>query len=236
MQITFPQHSEIVAGISERSDSLMLWGNRHPINKAVRDNRNKFFEQQGISPTRVVAGGVVHGIRVAKVGKQETGQYLLNTDALITDTPNLYLTVTAADCMPVFYFNPVRKCIGIAHAGRRGLAAGILEQAVLNLRQSYNSNPADLSVIIGPHIRVCHYDIENEVALQFDKQNLEYRNGRIFLKLADEAKLRLRKQGVSQISISPLCTYCEAEQFFSARYDKLSPVQGMAAYIGIADH
>mgnify|MGYP001604769354 CR=1 FL=1 len=231
MRLLFNEYPEIMAGLSERSDGSMVWWNRLPVDEAVRGNRERYFRGLGISPERVVAGGLVSGVRVAVVSEKEAGEYLLNTDALLTNIPGLFLTVTASDCLPVYFYDMKMRCLGIAHAGWRGLVNGILEKVVFEFNNSFGSEAADLRIIIGPHIKSCHYEVGEDVAAQFSGQNLERRNGRIYVKLADEVESRLRALGVKHISVSPVCTY-EDKRFYSARRDKSEPLKGMAAYLG----
>lgn len=233
MNIIFNQHPEVKAGLSERVDGSMIWRNQLPVDETVKKNREKYFKSLDINPARVVTGGVAHGSHVAVVGEKEAGQYLLNTDALVTNQPNLFLSVTAADCLPVFYFDSATKSVGMAHAGWRGLVAGILENVVTTMQKNYGTKPEDLLVIIGPHIQSCHYEVGAEVAAKFAKENIEERAGHLFAKLADEAVSRLNKMGVKNVTISPVCTYHQAETLYSARYDKTEPLQGMLTYIGI---
>lgn len=232
MRLTFIGQPEIMAGLSERRDGSMVWWNRLPVDEVVRRNRENYFRGLGISPERVAAGGVVHGSRVAVVGEKEAGKYLLNTDALITNVPGLFLTITAADCLPVYFYDAKTQSLGLAHAGWRGLINGLLEKVVFKFGRSFDSKADDLSVIIGPHIKSCHYEVGEAVAAKFSKENFERRQGRIYVKLADEAESRLRALGVRNISVSPVCAY-DDERFYSARRDKLDPLQGMAAYIGL---
>lgn len=98
--------------------------------------------------------------------------------------------------------------------------------------RSFGSEADDLLVIIGPHIKSCHYEVGEEVAVKFSEQNIERHNGHIYVKLGYEAELRLRALGVKNISVSSVCTY-DDERFFSARRDRLEPLKGMAAYVGI---
>ncbi len=233
MQINFPGHTEVRAGISERADGSMVWWNRKPVDKAIRANRDKYFKKIGIKPERVAAGGTAHGTEVVLVDEKNAGQYLLNADALVSNVPNLFLTITAADCLPVFYYNPVSVSFGVAHAGWRGLAKGILENTARALQNVYGAKAEDLLIAIGPHIRACHYEVGREVAILFNQKNIERRNGHLFASLADEAGSRLRGLGVKRISVSSACTYCDTEKFYSARRDKSEPLEGMAAYIGI---
>jgi polyphenol oxidase len=232
MQINFDKYPQIIVGLSERSDGSMVWWNRLPINEIVRKNRDNYFEKNKIDPQRVVAGGIAHGNHVAVIGEAEAGKYLLDTDALIAKKSNIFLSVTAADCLPVYFYDPVTESLGIAHAGWRGLVAGILENVVKEFEHSFDSRPENLQVIIGPHIKSCHYKVDEEVANQFAKQNIERRDHHLFVKLAEEAEMRLRNSGVKNISINQDCTYDNPEKFYSARRDKSEPLQGMVAYIG----
>ncbi len=211
----------------------MVWWNRKPVDGIIRRNRDQFFEKQGIHPSRVVSAGLIHGTRVANVGEREAGEYLLDTDALITNTANLFLAVTAADCMPVFFYDPVTKSVGIAHAGWRGTVGGILEKVAGAMGRSFGTNPKDIAVAIGPHIQSHHYEISGEVALNFDENNIERKDGRLFANLAGEAAMRLRRAGVQDISVDLACTFCSAGRFFSARHDRVESLQGMVAYIGL---
>lgn len=233
MSISF-NHPNVISGMSERVDGSMIWWNTLPVNEAVRQNRDRYFEKLGIDPMRVVAGGIIHGTRVVTVGEGHAGQYILNSDALITNIPNLLLTVTAADCMPVYFFDPATKSIGMAHAGWRGLIAGVLERTIQALGQVYGSRPEDIRVIIGPHIRGCHYKVGEDVAAQFAEENVDHRDGQLFIRLASEAEMRLRGLGVNEISVHPACTFKD-ERYYSARRDKSDPLEGMVAYIGLRE-
>jgi len=232
MRLDFNNDLRVIAGISEKVDGSMVWWNKLPVDDLVCKNRDQYFEKIGIDPKRVVAGGIEHGVKVGIVGEAEAGQYLLNTDALITNVPNLFLTITAADCLPVFFYDMISKSIGIVHAGWRGLIDGILENTVQELGRSYGSNPENLSVIIGPHIKNCCYEIGEEVANKFIPENIEQRAGKSFANLGFEAKMRLNKVGVNNVFVSDICTF-DDPRFFSARRDKDEPIKGVVGYIGI---
>lgn len=231
MSISFNDPS-VISGVSARTDGSMVWWNTLPVNEVVRQNRDRYFEKLGIDPGRVVAGGIIHGTRVTMVGDEQAGRYLLNSDALITNVPNVVLSVTAADCMPVFFFDPVTKSVGMAHAGWRGLIAGVLENVIREMGRAYGSRPEDVRVIIGPHIRACHYKVGEDVAAQFAEENVDRRDGQLFVRLASEAEMRLRELGVHEISVHPACTFKD-EHYYSARRDKSDPLEGMVAYIGL---
>lgn len=232
MRIKFEKYPRIMAGLSERSDGSMVWWNRLPVDKTIVKNRDAYFKKLKIDPGRVIAGGIAHGANVAVVGEKQAGRYLLNTDALITNIPNLFLTITAADCLPIYCFDPMSQTAGIIHAGWKGLVNGILENTINKFREIYNARAEDLKIIIGPHIKSCHYKVKEEVANQFTSQSIEERNGDLFVNLNNEAKKRLMALGVRNIVIDTACTY-EEEKFYSARRDKAKPLEGMVAYIGM---
>lgn len=232
MNFFFDERLDVVLGLSERVDGSMIWWNRLPLDENVRQNRDQYFEKVGINPARVVAGGVVHGTHVSVVGDAEAGEYLVNSDGLITNTPNLFLSVTAADCVPVFFFDPKTRSIGLAHAGWRGLVAGILENVVQEMSRVYGSHPSDIRVIVGPHIQACCFEVGEEVAKEFAQENIEHRDGRIFANLASEAKMRFCRLGVCDVVVDPTCTY-EDPRCYSARRDKTQPLEGMVAYAGM---
>lgn len=233
MRIEFKNHPEIIAGISERADDSMIWWNKKPIDENIRKNREIFFKKQEIDPGRLVSGGLIHGASVAVVSEKDAGDYILDHDALITNVPNLFLNITAADCMPVFYFDPVSKSIGIAHAGWKGIMGGILEKTAVEMKKTYGVDPGNLTVAFGPHIRKCHYEVKEDVLDFYDEKNIEYREGKIFADITAEAEARLRRAGVKNILSDSPCTYCQAQRFFSARHNKYELLKSMAAYIGI---
>jgi polyphenol oxidase len=241
MQIVFDGYSQIIAGLSERSDGSMVWWNRLPVDEVIRKNRDRFFAAVrhetaagliNINSKMVVSGGIVYGMNVAVVGKAEAGKYLLNTDALVTDDKNIFLSVTAADCLPVYFCDPVTESIGIAHASWHGLADGILENVIKKFQEAFKSDPKNIQVVIGPHIKKCHYEVGSEVAVKFNKESIEERGGQLFADLGAEAKRRLQNFGVKDIVVSEECTYDNTEKFYSFRRDKNEPLEGMVAYIG----
>lgn len=213
----------------------MVWWNTKPVEAAVKENRDRFFKRQGINPARVVSGGLIHGIHTAVVEEKDAGEYLVNTDSLITKTQNIFLAITVADCPPVFFFDPVTLSVGIAHAGWRGMVGGILENVVHQLERSFGAQATDLHAIIGPHIQACHFEVGSDVAAQFGKDHIEQRDGCLFVNIGAEAKQRLQKVGVRNVLIDQTCTFDAAEHLFSARHDKVQPLQGMVAFIGMGD-
>src|SRR5205823_5230631 len=103
--------------------------------------RRGFARALGVDPRRLTVAGAVHGAQVARV---DAGAGVVpNVDALVTDRLGLPLMVTCADCYALIVFDPVRRALGLAHAGWRGTAAGIASGVVRALRAEYGSRAED---------------------------------------------------------------------------------------------
>ena len=89
------------------------------------------------------------------------------TDALVTNTPGVYLCVTVADCVPILIHDPGHRAVAAVHAGWRGSAAGILLHALNLMRSAFGTNPGDLRAYIGPSAGGCCYEVGAEVADHF---------------------------------------------------------------------
>lgn len=136
-----------------------------------------------------------------------------------------------ADCLPVFFCNRSGDRVGVAHAGWRGLAEGVLQATVDALEE----NPADLLAWLGPAIGPTAYEVGDDVRSAFSE---EYpagfnRNGdRYLLDLYSLARLKLAAAGVNNISGGDYCTLSEPDRFYSYRRDGVTG--RMASLIWIA--
>lgn len=179
----------------------------------------------------------MHGAAVGTVTGQETlqeGHALFpQSDALVTTTPGIVLTITAADCLPVYFFDPVLGAIGLAHAGWRGLVAaprGVLA-ATVDALTALGSRPEDLHVEVGPSVGPCHYAVDADRRAQFSE--------RFGAAVVCDQVLDLRRAAVralldaglaaALVSAEPPCTACQPDRFFSRRIDGREPPEvGMA--------
>lgn len=184
----------------------------------VNKNRERFLQAIGANQERLAHGVQVHGSKVQKV--ENPGRFEA-TDGLITDKKNIVLAIKTADCVPVLLFDPKRHVIAAVHAGWRSVQKGILSKTVGIMTSDYGSKPAEILCAIGPSIRACCYEVQQDVAGRFSADSIVQRNGRLFLDLVKVIKSRLRKSGLSagNIDDSEYCTCCHAELFFSYRRD-----------------
>jgi polyphenol oxidase len=137
-------------------------------------------------------------------------------DALITNHPGLAVSVRTADCYPILLADPRNRAIAAVHAGWRGTAAQIVIRTLEKMKSEFGTEPADVSAAIGPGIGVCCYEVGEDVSRQFGFAI------RTHLDLMSENRKQLEEAGVSPQNIQALdvCTFCDAERFFSYRREK----------------
>ncbi len=153
------------------------------------------------------------------------GKFLFGVDALITNLPGVCIGVTTADCVPVFFYDPNKKVIAVAHAGWRGTCAGIVTKTISKMVLEFGCRPADIFSAIGPSISAKVYKVGEELISEFEKNGFPVdeifaRNeSGLFLDLWKANQFLLLKAGIpdANIEISGRCTFTEHETFFSAR-------------------
>ena len=205
--------------------------NRHLVGRAL-DVQPVFLEQ-------------VHGIRVLTLTSPV--QQGMQADACITEVPGLACTVMVADCLPVLLCDRRGHWVAAAHAGWRGLAAGVLE-AVVQAAQTRGTEPADMLAWLGPCIGPSEFQVGAEVCQAFLAADPACstcfrpdRSGKWLADLPGLARLRLARTGVQQVhghDGSPdWCTVSRPSRFFSHRRDssRFGTSGRMAAMIWLQD-
>jgi YfiH family protein len=126
--------------------------------------KEKAFLSRIARQSQVVSTRQVHSADVLAV--QGPGNYC--GDGLLTDRSGIWLTISVADCLPVYIYDPEKAIIGIVHAGKKGTKSHILENALLSLCQRFDSSPKNVSILLGPSIcpRCYDYDIWENNAQQ----------------------------------------------------------------------
>ncbi|MCC6563857.1 peptidoglycan editing factor PgeF [Candidatus Uhrbacteria bacterium] len=197
-------------------------------------NRKRYIESLGLDPMRFVSGELVHGTHVHIAREEEAGSIIPACDGFVTNIPNLALSVTGADCFPVYAIDPVERVIGMAHAGWRGITSGIIPELITQMN-GLGSESADILIGIGPGIRACHFEIHEDVFSHFEGHGdavIEREEG-MFVDLPAIIKKQLKEAGIlpEHVSDSEECTYHLEEKYFSRRRDQAGPLQAMMAYI-----
>jgi YfiH family protein len=185
--------------------------------EAVDENRRILLAALGIDPARLATAGQVHGAQVARA--HAPGLHP-SCDALLTTEPGLALAVSAADCPPLLYQTP--GVVAAAHAGWRGIAAGIPAATLAAVCETAAVEPAQVRVAIGPCIRACCYAVGPEVAERFPRMAIQARDGRLWLDLPKAIRMQLTGAGLPADALADTgaCTSCEPAWYYSHRRDR----------------
>lgn len=157
-----------------------------------------------------------------------------NVDGLITNLPNIAFSLGYADCIPLFFYDPIKKVIGNIHSGWKGTLKKIAKRAVEEMENVYMCNPKDIICCIGPSIRKCHFEVEDDVYEMFYKEFLytgrindiiskeNTDNSKYYIDTVLINKIILQEAGlkVENIIDSGICTVCNFSVMHSYRVDK----------------
>jgi len=160
-------------------------------------------------------------------------------DAVITDKKHVLIGVLVADCVPILLYDNIRGIIGAVHAGWRGTAKQIIKETVRTMQERFGSMPADISVAVGPSIKQCSYEVDEDVSnavIEATGEGDYYRRqgNKYFIDLSSANRIQALDMGVLSKNIwqSDECTFCKPEKYYSYRYSKgLSGRQG--GFIGL---
>lgn len=217
-----------VGGVSRPPfDSLNLGSSEHDEKKDILQNYTLFTSAVGVDADSLVFTKQVHGdvVRVVEPwhrGNGFTRPSEWECDALITNHAGLALTIFWADCVPVLLYDPVAKAIGAAHAGWRGVASGVVLKTAAAMVERYGCR--NIHAAIGPSIGACCFETRDDVAGalrsvfgELPKYIVPAEPGRYNIDLKGINAWLLRRAGITEIDISPLCTCCLDDEFFSHR-------------------
>lgn len=230
----FDNFSEICYGMTEKKDGFMNMDDSEEkeFNLIAEGNRNRFIKNS--IKGKLVVPYQVHGADVKIVSGNNNEEKII-ADGLVAAVSGVTLSITVADCFPVYFYDSTKKIIGIAHCGWRGIIKNIVKNTINKLKESFSSDPKDIYLGIGPGIRSCHFAIKDDIIEQFgDYENFIKNEGDGSYKVDLEAIIvrQAREEGMVRIESSGICTYCESDRYFSYRRDK-SVKKVMMAYIGL---
>ena len=208
-------------------DTLNLGRTVGDSDQAVQENYRRICRELRFSRESLVTGYQVHSDVVAVVGPAERGIVIPTTDALITDSSAVSLTLRFADCVPVLFYDPCRRVIGIAHAGWKGTVDRICAKVIAKLEAVFGSRPSDVIAGIGPAIGPCCYQVGEDVVQHVveafpyaDELLLPQSDGSVHFDLWAANRRQLEDAGVTAIEEARLCTACHRDEFFSHRADR----------------
>ena len=198
----------------------------------VTNNRKLIDDKLKIAAQNLYFPDQCHTNHVKIIDKYTTGDDLMETDALITNRKDLGIGVLAADCVPVVFYDPIRKVIAVAHAGWKGTVKRIVQKVVSSMVQNFSCSPEDILVGIGPAISQKNYEVGDEVFQEVLNLGAEFQDYLLFN--PGKTKAHLDLQGTNQrlllnsgiqgknMDVLRICTFENSTLLFSARRDGFS--------------
>lgn len=196
--------------------------------EAVRENTERITRAIGVDREKLVYTNQTHTTRVAAVSAEDAGKTLAETDGLVTDSPGICLVTFYADCVPLYFVDPVRRAVGLSHSGWRGTVGNMAAATVEKMKECFGTRPEDIVAAVGPSICQDCYEVSEDVIRQFQAayprecwEELFYEkgNGKFQLDLWRANEINLRGAGVrpDHIAVTNVCTCCNPEILFSHR-------------------
>lgn len=200
----------------------------------VRENFRRIAAAIGFDPESLVLSCQTHTTNIRLVTEEDRGKGFAksldyeNVDGLVTDVPGLTLATFYADCVPLFFVDPVHHAIGLSHSGWKGTVNRMGAVTIQRMSEAFGTKPEHLRAAIGPSICQDCYEVSEDVALEFKREfwkdadeQLIYRkkNGKYQLDLWRANEIVLLEAGIlpKHLAITNVCTCCNPDLMFSHR-------------------
>lgn len=194
----------------------------------VEENQRRIARAIGVKPEDMTFTNQTHTTNVAVVRAEDKGRRFMETDGMITNVPGICLVTFYADCVPLYFVDPVKKVIGLSHSGWRGTVGKIGKVTVELMQKTYGSDSKDILAAIGPSICQDCYEVSEDVIVKFQKSfeekywpELFYQkeNGKYQLNLWKANELVFEEAGIlkKHIAVTNVCTHCNPDILFSHR-------------------
>ena len=214
-------------------ESLNLSYSRGDDGAAVTENYRRVAQALGGEISDIVCSDQTHTTNVIRVGKRDAGYGVTrkkpytDVDGLVTDEPGLILATFYADCVPLYFVDPVHQAIGLSHSGWRGTVNRMGEKTLAVMKQEFSTRPEDVLAAVGPSICQDCYEVSDDVAAAFEAEFrgheneilMDKGNGKYQLDLWKCNEIVLREAGISaeHLAVTNLCTCCNPKLLFSHR-------------------
>ncbi len=217
----------------------------------IKENFERIAKSIGVKPESMVVSDQVHKTTIRLVNKSDRGKGLYSprdfkeVDGLITNEAGVTLVTKYADCVPLYFVDPIMKTIGSSHAGWKGTVEKIGQITINEMIKHFQSKPQDIIAVIGPSICQDCYEVGEEVVVRFkDAFHSKWHgdiiskneNGSYQLNLWQANKIVLLEAGLKleNIHLSSVCTSCNRDLLFSYRKEK-GQRGSLAAFLAIKE-
>lgn len=200
---------------------------------AVRENFRRLAKAMHTDVSKFVFTDQTHTTNVRKVTAADAGKGLVreldyaDIDGLITDEPGVVLSTFYADCVPLYFVDPVHRAIGLSHSGWKGTVGRMGAVTLRAMQDEYGTMPEDVRCAIGPSICQDCYEVSEDVAEAFahtfagrENEILQKKeNGKYQLDLWRANEIVLTEAGVKEeyLAVTNICTCCNPQMLFSHR-------------------
>ena len=202
------------------------------IQEKANNNYKSLCELLNLDSTNIIRPYQTHTNNIKEV-INETGIFnneFIDIDGLVTKEPNRILSLSFADCTPLYLFDKNKKIIGNIHSGWQGTTKKIAKKAIEFMKEKYNCNPADIICVIGPTIQKCHFEVQQDVRDIFYREFKYMQNindiivynentKSYFIDTVEINKNLLKEEGIPEKNIvdSKICTVCNSNIIHSYR-------------------
>ena len=218
---------------------------------AVKENYRRIAAAFGKEVTDIVCSDQTHTTNVRRVDRSCGGYGVTkerpytDVDGLVTDEPGLILATFYADCVPLYFVDPVHKAIGLSHSGWRGTVARMGQATLDKMKAEFGTDPADVYAAIGPSICQDCYEVSGDVADAFreafagheDEILIDKGNGKYQLDLWKANEIVMLDAGVKKehLAVTNICTCCNERLLFSHRASK-GKRGNLGAFLMLREH
>ena len=196
--------------------------------EAVEENRRRIASAIGVKPEDMTYTHQTHTTNVAVVKEEDRGARFMETDGMVTNVPGLCLVTFYADCVPLFFVDPVHRAIGLSHSGWRGTVGRIGKVTVEKMTENYGTDPKDVIAAVGPSICQDCYEVSEDVICRFRENfpeecwpDLFYNkgDGKYQLNLWKANEYVFAEAGIRRehTAVTNVCTHCNPDILFSHR-------------------
>lgn len=221
-----------IGGISTGTfDSLNLGEYTQDAPANIQHNRKLLAAKLGISSNQIYNAHQVHetsvklvDYKLTKLTASDRKAALQGFDAFICNIPGVCITVTTADCVPIFLYDPQQKAVAAIHSGWKSTLHNIVLETIRAMHIKFGTQACNLVAAIGPCISQPVYEVGEEMFVEFKNEGFDTAGlfeakpkGKYLFDIRKAVRLQLVEVGVTNIEISPYCTYTDEELFFSAR-------------------